>query len=792
MKRKEFILGAVIVTALLGLFFNQVFLYGKIPFPGDLLTAEYQPWRSESFMGYNPGSIPNKAQYPDTIRQLYPWRTLATSVFKSGQIPFWNPYNFSGTPLLANFQSAVFYPLSWLSLILPQIWSWAIMVILQPFLALIFTYLYCRKLKLSIASGWLAAVTYAFCAFSAVWLEYNTITQVTAWLPLALLAIENLKEKTSVGWSVIFSLALALALLAGHPQVFSYLLIFSLIYAWFRLNNLKKFLKVSFFSVVGIGISAIQLIPGLELILQSARSPHPVDIYLNKILIQPWQLIMAIVPDFFGNPATRNYWPLDTYVGKVTSVGIVGLILALISLKLFKKDHFVKFFSLGAVIILLLITSNPLTAFLYRLPLPFFSSSSPTLMTYLLAFCFAVLSAFGLNALQKGNVNGRNLITVLATFLAIFALLWAATFILPKLMQADWADNLLTGRRVLLQQTVIFLASGALLLALLKYKSRQVIFLFIALQVFELFLGFRKFNPFVTKELVFPETSVFNFLKSQNSPGRFWGVGAADVEANFATQINLYSPGGYDPLYPKRYGELIQSAKDGKIRTDFTDQTRSDANISPTNNDVDLSSNLYRLKILDLLGVKYVLDRNENALSEKGFTPDRFQPIWKDHGWTVYQNLKALPRFFLAANYEIYKNPANFGELFFKSNFDPRQTVLIEKPLVSNLLGSINGDSVKLINYQPDAVMVQTNSNGNRLLFLSDTYYPGWHAYVDGIPTEILRADYAFRAVVVPAGNHTVSFIFRSESFTIGTVISLMSILIAGLFILKSKIKIYV
>src|SRR5258708_5866195 len=107
------------------LFFYPVFLKGYIPFPGDLLVAEYKPWRTYSYLGYNPGSEPNKAQYPDTIRQLYPWKTLVVDSLKKLQLPLWNPYNFSGSPLLANFQSAALYPFNilYFALSLPLGWT---------------------------------------------------------------------------------------------------------------------------------------------------------------------------------------------------------------------------------------------------------------------------------------------------------------------------------------------------------------------------------------------------------------------------------------------------------------------------------------------------------------------------------------------------------------------------------------------------------------------------------------------------------------------------------------------
>src|SRR3989344_2659077 len=112
MVKKEIFLSIITSVLVAAVFFYKFVLFGQLPFPGDLLIAEYKPWRSYSFLGYNPGSYPNKAQYPDVLRQLYPWKTETIEQIKSGRLPLWNPHNFSGSPLLANFQASALYPLS--------------------------------------------------------------------------------------------------------------------------------------------------------------------------------------------------------------------------------------------------------------------------------------------------------------------------------------------------------------------------------------------------------------------------------------------------------------------------------------------------------------------------------------------------------------------------------------------------------------------------------------------------------------------------------------------------------
>ena len=281
------------------IFFYKIFL-GFFPFPADLLVSEYNPWKTYSYLGYNPGSYPNKAQYFDVIRQIYPWKTFSINSLKSGEIPLWNPYNFSGSPLLANFQSAVFYPLNIIYLFFPQIFSWSILVIMQPLLALVFTYLYTRKIGISKIGSLFSAISFAFSSFLSVWIEYNTIIHVVLWLPLLLLSIEKLLEKRTYFWMGSFTLGLVFSLFAGHPQIFLYLLIFTSGYILYRASNLKKSPKIIFFLIIiALGIGAIQIIPGFELIINAARSNHDYNFLIDKVLIQPWQLIMFFVPDFF-------------------------------------------------------------------------------------------------------------------------------------------------------------------------------------------------------------------------------------------------------------------------------------------------------------------------------------------------------------------------------------------------------------------------------------------------------------------------------------------------------------
>ena len=94
------------------IFFYPVWLKGFTPTPTDALVGLYHPWRDLLENQY-PNGYPYKNFLPtDPFRQQIPWKKLVIEQIKNKQPPLWNPYSFSGNPLLANFQAGVFYPLN--------------------------------------------------------------------------------------------------------------------------------------------------------------------------------------------------------------------------------------------------------------------------------------------------------------------------------------------------------------------------------------------------------------------------------------------------------------------------------------------------------------------------------------------------------------------------------------------------------------------------------------------------------------------------------------------------------
>jgi hypothetical protein len=771
-----------LLVILFFLFLNCIFFFpifkGLVPFPGDLLIAHYNPWSKYSFLGYVPGTFPNKAQYFDTLRQIYPWKIFSIEKMKNWELPFWNPYNFSGAPLLANHQSAVFYPLNILYFLFSPINAWIILVFLQPFLAAFFTYLFSRKIGIKKEGALLAGIVFGFCGFMSVFLQYNTIGHTILWLPLILYFIEVLREKFSLFSFLGLPLAITFSFFAGHLPSFGFLLGFVIVYCFFRLKNLFQILKILLLILFSLGLVAFQALPTWELIFHSARDPHSYSQIINTFLFQPKQLVMLIIPDFFGNPATNSYFLNDTYVSKVSYVGLISLIFALYSLFWFKKSQFIKFFSLSSLVILIFLINSPLTKLFYKLELPLFSTSSPTNMIFLISFSFAILSGFGFE-FWKNEINKRKKFWPLGLFLGFFLAIWLLAIIrnFPPVTIRNLAYS-----------TIIFLGGIFLLLGFYFLKKKAFLFALIFLAAADLFYFFRKFNPFVSPSLVFPQTEITSWLQEKGGIDRFWGYGAAGIEANFATYFKIFSPEGYDPLYPRWYGEFIYLTDNGKFPEKFEEKTRSDAIVAPGFGEENFVSNFYRRRILDLLGVKYILDRQENGSTQKTFPPSDFDLVFEKQGWRVFKNKKSLPRIFLISDYKIYKNKEEFLELFFAPNFKPEEYILLEKE--SSVKPRAGGkEYLKLVKYSSNLIEVEAETEFPKMLFISDTYYPGWKAFIDGKETEIYKAFWAFRAISVTPGFHKIVFKYIPPLFNIGVKISITSglLIITWMFLIWKK-----
>jgi hypothetical protein len=764
----------ILIISIVLVFFYPIFK-GQVPFPGDLLVNE-NPYISESFLGYSPGGYPNKAQGPDIINEIYPWRYFSVEEVLKGNVPFWNPHNFSGNPQMANLQTAVFYPINIFYFFLPFNVSWTLIILLQHFLAGIFMFLFLRRsLSLKEFPSFIGGIAFAFSSSMIVWLEYGNIGHTFLLLPLAMFFVNSLYKKQNVFNYVFLVLTLSFSILAGYIQMAFYIFILSFFYFLFlfRREELKLKVKRLFVFLTAfifpVFLTAFQLLPTYKIFSVSTRGAYSLSQIENNLLpIKYW--ITVFVPDFFGNPATRNYFIDGTYIERTMYVGVIILFFAIFAA--FKAKNSSKTFFIAAATITLFLTTNlPFVKYFYLLPIPVITTTVATRALILFIFSTIVLSAIGIDHWFYKKHDKCFLPIVFSALYALFLII--VTFI-PSVFGIG-AENIRVSQRNLILP--ILFSFSIIFIFFLKNKLKKIVLILLTLVLlFDLFYFFNKITPFSPKELIYPKTPVVSFLKENAGIDRFWGYGSGYIPPNFQSVDGTYSPEGNDPLHIKEYGELLASTKNGKIPDVLP---RPDANIAPGFGDSDLKNNYFRKRVLDLLGVKYILNKNDNIQGPdlSTFSKEEYSLVWEKTPWQIYENKNALPRFFMANSFVLAKNKNEVLSLIYDKNIDLRKTLILEeKPEIK--IDKVLDSNVKLISYNSNEVIFETEAAGSSMLFLSDNFYPEWEAKIDGKIVKIQVADYSFRALSVPKGEHIVEFIYNPRSFMLGLKIALFGLLL--------------
>jgi len=781
--------------------FRQFIFNNLVPIPVNFMAFWYEPFKSQIWPGYLLG-IPHKAVGADIFRNLYPLKKLAMSFLTSGQWPLWNPYIFSGTPLLANFQTSVFYPFNLFYFFLPFLDAWTIIILFQPFLAGVFMYLFLRAIKISRLGALFSSSAFAILPFLIVWLEHGIFGHTLIWLPLILFAIEKFLDEISWWSFLLITLGLTMAILAGHPQPLFFVFIVAIAYFLFRLTDpikLKKE-KLSLFILAGLFsllLGAVQFLPTYELYRLAAVGSTSSEFIFEKFSLPLSQLITFFIPDFFGNIAAYNFWGFIDYTETIGYFGILPLIFGFYAL-FFSREKKVLFFALLAIVSLSLAFPLPTTKLFISLNLPVISTNVPSRIFFITGFAFIVLAGFGIDEWRrklKPEISLRRLAKVAIPIgfiylgAVIFLLLAPLFFACPSTQENCWRVAL---RNTILPGLTFLVAVGLMILASFKsnWRSRIAIGL-IFLHLLSGFYFSNKFLAFSDRRFVFPQIPVFNFLQERAGIDRFFGFNQARIISNLGVNYQLFSPDGYDPLYIKRYGQLIEAANtDGKIKEIVA---RSDAYLGPGAESDLLKDNLRRERLLALLGVKYILAKNdssEQVAEGLRFPSIDYQLIWEEEGWKIYQNNKALPRVFLAGRTVAEKDSQTIVDKIFDDTFDLRENVILEERLFDGFwLDEEQVGEATVLDYQPNKIEIETDSLGNNILFLSDVFYPDWNVYLDGRKEKIYRANFVFRAVAIPKGKHRVVFLYEPKAFYLGLKLTVFAAILLIVWLLLIKFK---
>lgn len=759
--------------------FSKVFLAQLIPFPGDLLVSRFFPYMNGGWQGFSPWITYKQFILADVVRQIYPWRILSMDLLKHHILPLWNIYSFSGNPLLANLQSAVFYPLNIIFFFAASPVAWVLYIMVQPILAALFTYLFIRSLHVSRLAGTVAGIGYAFIGYVMVWFEMGTIGHAALWLPLILWGLTRYLDTKKTPYLISCSIGIACSLLAGNAQTSAYVLIFSLAYffwmGWRRLT-VREGITGLFFVGMGIALASIQIIPSFELMMYSARDALSSTRTFHQF-ITPWSHIaMLFAPDYFGNPATGNFWGKD-YGEFLSYSGIVVLLLAAIGMYSFFQKRIIRLLLAVASIALLIAFPTPFPDLLFQSHIPILSTGLPSRTLFLLAVCLVIASAYGVEAIR--TVSFKKILPPIGAILAIYLFLWISIFV----THIDSVKLAVTKRNLLLPTGIILLASTAIMFRkFTKHFFVLWIILFACMGV-EYSYYWNKYLPFAPMQYVYPPHELVSKIVSISDNSRVYGYDTANILTNFPVQWRVLSPEGYDPLYIKSYAELMYAGRTGKLETDLP---RADAIFAHS---LPAEDSYAKQTLMNILGVRYVLDKDDLQPKYWDPRPDRFPTgrfklIYQNYKWKIYENIAALPRAAVFYHYEVIPQPDKSIQTVLHPPFDYTRTLILEKnPLFTSKTSSPTPATIT--SYTADNVIIHTETKQNGLLFLSDNNYPGWNAYVDGKSTPILHADYSFRAVEIPQGIHEIRFEYQPFSFYIGAGISLVSLMILCVFVMK-------
>ena len=622
-----------------------------LPIPSDTIVGLYHPFRDIYSKDY-PRGIPFKNfLITDPVRQIYPWKELSVDLLSKFEIPSWNPYEMTGKPLLGNFQSSPFYPLNIILLIKPFYLSWTIFIIIQVFLSAVFMYLYLLNLKISKSASAIGALSFSLSGFIVSWLEWGNVVHTALWLPLIFLSIDKVFEHPSnnkkfsifsalpAGRNFQFSIKLVwLAVLlfsnissffAGHLQLFFYVLVISIAYLIFRwFESGKQINKLILFTICYLLfaiITAVQWIPTLQFISLSARGID--QTYLSTGWFIPAQhLIQFIFPDFFGNPATLNYWGVWNYAEFVGYIGIIPLSLFIFALFFSKKKE--RYFFLGALIIALAFSlQNPIATIPFKLGIPFISSSQPTRLIFIIVFSLSVLCALGADLFFKTKQNNfKKLIPFIIFGIAVVSLL--IIFYTPITLFNIDPQNLNVARKNMIFPSLIFASGSFVLLGFILIKNEKarsfLLILLLFIIVFDLLRFTNKFTPFTKKDYLFPNTKIIEFLNKDRQIYRVASTDSRIFPPNFLTYYRIQTIEGYDPLYLFSYGQLIAALERGEPNT-----------APPFGFNRIITPHNMESPMIDLLNVKYVFSL-DNLNSEK------FDLVFEEGQTKFYKNKKFL------------------------------------------------------------------------------------------------------------------------------------------------------
>jgi hypothetical protein len=787
--------------------------------PGHTTSGSDYLWSAAPWSATRPAGIPLRGLHPMvfgsnpvlvdpvTVFQVF----LQYTRSQLPHIPLWDPYILGGMPYLADMQSAIFSPFSLPAYILPFWWSLSVIAVLKLLVASMGAYLLGRTLGMRFAGAFLCGSVFGFGLFMVTWVGWP-LTNVFPLIPWLLLATDRLVRRPGALPAVALAVLIALQFFGGHPESsFEALFATGAFFvmrviqgssglaasvrrarasggsSWAASWSAVRRPLVAFVAaaIVGTAMAAIVIIPFLELLHQS-----------SDLTSRP-RTAVYIPAKYFFSVFFPNWFP--SIFKNLTGfyVGALTLALALVAITRRRAER-VTIAIFCTVCILVVLGVQPFFGIVSHLP--GFDSTYNTRLTILYLLGMGLLAGWGLDDLTRWRPRGRKALYVNGVALALlvvptcvalaiggissgffghaFAIAWG---IAPAL--AGYQSHAVSITR--LAAIIVWVVFAGLASLLLYARSRQLLRggLFAALAIVlvlgDLFLAGMGYNPAIPDSTARqPVTPAIRFLERQGL-ARFVTVeptsGVNPIPPDVGIRYSLYDARGYDFPVEARFGAM------------WTRYVAPPNPLLPLNTTAVPQLNLEldpgALRILSLLGVR-------DLLEAPGQPPLRLAPlhaVYRGRDATIYANSDALPRTWLVTHQQLVHSGSAALAAIGSASFHPRTTVVTEQAL-PNLSSTSTGHgnqstspgTARITRYTAEGVTIHARSTGHSELVLSDTWFPGWSATVDGRPVAISRVDYVLRGVALGPGSHTIVFSYDPASFREGWLLSLGATLVVA------------
>jgi hypothetical protein len=768
----------LVVVLLAAVFFAPELFGDRIAATANM--ARWRPWVEQA----TPEQRAAPSHNPDCNLSYYPRRFVLHEAWREGVIPFWNPYSFCGTPFLADVQAGIFYPPNWALLPLPPEKQLGWFLFLHVAWGGIGALVLARRSGVPLAIAVLAGAAFALNGYFVKHFGQPPFLASASWLPWVFAAGLGVVERPTLRRTAWLGLGGAMMFLAGQPQTalhgaYATLLVVGTTLAVRRRRPAPAVVALAAAGVLAVLLVAAQLLPTLDLASRSSRSVLPYSTVISGAF-HPVDAIRFVVPEFFGTPLTRDEWsPLfprgDGFYlrNQLNSIfaGAPVFVLALWGMLGSRTRRAALPFTVLFVVAALVAFGTPLARLAYEM-FPGFRFSRIDRAGSLVVIAQIVPAALGAADLARAKGVGRRAFGA-AVIVAAVAGTWlvARAGVLPAALAPDAVERIVTRTGV----GALFAAGAGV--AFLLPASRLASALPLALAVAQLFWFAAPYRGDRTRDEFFADSPGIATLAANLDGGaeggtRFVRFGR-DLPVRPYALSSILPPStnvpyrlrdlqGYNALTDRRLGEALEA---GLGESMFSHGIWAGRRIvAPTR------ASALEHPLLDVLSVGAAV--SVEPIEARG---------WSEvgaRGFRLWRNEEALPRVYLAPGGRGVPAAEASARLRL-GDFDSRGEVFW--PGRGHVLGEIGPhDGVEVLTDTWNELAVKVHSAKGAMLVVTDSVAPGWRAFVDGIPAELVPVWGLVRGVAIVPGVHEVTFFYEPPGLRIGAWLSVIGLLLAG------------